>query len=136
MKELIDKSALIAEIEKCYNECLKRAKIVDADYWNGHVDAYSYMLAILDDTLEVKEVDLEKEIDTLWCSLFTNNTMKRDPTNPHTFIPAPAYTKDGAKIAYTLEIDWKIDEIDIDADFLMKFARHFFELGLKTKKGE
>ena len=54
--ELIDKAAIVVEIENCYNECLKKAKIVDADYWNGHADAYRNVLTILDDTLEVKDV--------------------------------------------------------------------------------
>ena len=63
MAHLIDKDALVAEIEKCYNECLKRAKIIDSDYWNAKADAYRNVLALLYDTLEVKEVDLEKEMD-------------------------------------------------------------------------
>ena len=54
--ELIDKTALIAEIEKCYNECLKRAKITDSDYWNAKAEAYRNVLVILNNTLEVKEV--------------------------------------------------------------------------------
>ena len=33
-------SEIVAEIEKCYNECLKRAKVIDYDYWNAKVDAY------------------------------------------------------------------------------------------------
>lgn len=62
MEQYINKSALIAEIEKCYNECLKRAKISDLDYWNAKADAYRNVLVILSDTTEVKEVDLDKEI--------------------------------------------------------------------------
>ena len=54
--ELIDKAAVVAEIETRYDECLKRAKIIDAEYWNGKADAYRDMLVILD-TLEMKEVD-------------------------------------------------------------------------------
>ncbi len=56
--KLIDKDALVAEIEKYYNECLRRAKITDSDYWNAKADAYRNVLVILDDTLKVKEVDL------------------------------------------------------------------------------
>lgn len=63
MEQYIPKSALVAEIEKCYNECLKRAKITDSDYWNAKGDAYRNILVILDDTLEVKEVDLKEELD-------------------------------------------------------------------------
>ena len=51
----------MAEIEARYNECLKRAKIIDAEYWNGKADAYRDMLVTLD-TLEAKEVDFDREI--------------------------------------------------------------------------
>lgn len=44
------------EIEARYNECLQRAKIIDAEYWNGKADAFRDMLVVLD-TLEVKEVN-------------------------------------------------------------------------------
>ena len=46
---------IVAEIEKCYNECLKRAKITDYDYWSAKADAYRNVLVIPDDTIEVKE---------------------------------------------------------------------------------
>jgi len=46
MEQYISKSALVAEIEKCYNECLKRAKITDPDYWNAKADAYRNVLVI------------------------------------------------------------------------------------------
>ena len=58
---------IVAEIEKCYNECLKRAKITDSDYWNAKAEAYRNVLVILDDTIEVKEVELEREIDNWIC---------------------------------------------------------------------
>lgn len=31
-------SEIVAEIEKCYNECLKRAKVINYDYWNANAD--------------------------------------------------------------------------------------------------
>lgn len=65
MEQYIPKSALVAEIEKRYNECLKRAKIIDSDYWNAKADAYRNVLEILKDTLEVKEVDLDYIKDEL-----------------------------------------------------------------------
>lgn len=46
---------IVAEIEKCYNECLKRAKVIDSDYWNAKADAYRNVLVILNDTIKVKE---------------------------------------------------------------------------------
>lgn len=61
--KLIDKDKIVAEIEKCYNECLKRAKFTDFDYWNAKADTYCNVLVILNDTLEVKDVDLEGEIE-------------------------------------------------------------------------
>ena len=67
MKHLIDKDALAAEIDARYNECLKRAKFTDFDYWNAKADAYRNVLVILNDTLKVKEVDLEREIDNWIC---------------------------------------------------------------------
>lgn len=55
-------SEIVAEIEKCYNECLKRAKVIDSDYWNAKADAYRNVLVILYATLEVKNVNLEKKL--------------------------------------------------------------------------
>lgn len=102
--ELIDKSALVTEIEKCYNECLKRARITDSYYWNIKADAYRNVLAILNDTLEVKEVDLEKEIESYYfhqCDL--------------------SWCKDLYSLTYI-------------RDTLSKIAKYFFELGLKVQK--
>ena len=79
--ELIDKDALVAEIHKHYNECLKRAKIIDSDYWNGKADAYRNVLVILDDTLEVKEVDLEKVFNDEY-SKFSNDVDAMDYSFP------------------------------------------------------
>lgn len=65
MKQYIDKYALLAEIEKCYNECLKRAKFTDFGYWSAKADAYRNVLVILNDTLEVKEADLKEEAELI-----------------------------------------------------------------------
>ena len=54
---------IVAEIEKCYNECLKRAKVIDSDYWNAKAEAYRNVLVIIDNNIEVKKVDLEKKIN-------------------------------------------------------------------------
>lgn len=61
--KLIDKDKIVAEIEKCYNECLKKAKVIDYDYWNVKADAYRNVLTILYGTLEVKKVNLDKKIN-------------------------------------------------------------------------
>ncbi len=65
MVHLINKDKIVVEIEKLYNECLKRAKVIDSDYWNAKADAYRNVLTILDDSIEVKDVDLKKEIELI-----------------------------------------------------------------------
>jgi hypothetical protein len=56
MTQYINKSALVAEIEECYIECLKKANTVTigADYWDGKADSYHNVLEILS-TIETKE---------------------------------------------------------------------------------
>ena len=111
MEQYFDKTALVAEIEKFYNECLKRAKITDSDYWNAKADAYRNVLAILNDALEVKEVDLEKEIENLIEKEKAFVTDNRE---------VKYYNGDSFNHIYELEF----------------IAKHFFELGLKAKRGE
>ena len=111
--KLIDKAALVAEIEKCYNECLKRAKITDYDYWSSKADAYHNVLVILGDTLEVKEVDLETQIEDYINSHFTEGC-------------------DGGMIS-----DWYKVLGGVHYKDLVEIAKHFFELGIKVaQKGE
>lgn len=56
--ELKDKSALVAEIER-----IRRIEVTNNDVaYNGALDEIRYFL----DTLEVKEVDLEKETKKWW----------------------------------------------------------------------
>jgi len=66
MEEYIKKSVLVKEIEKCYNECVKRAKITDGDYWYAKAVAHRDVLEILDNTLEVKDVDLDFMLHEYW----------------------------------------------------------------------
>ena len=61
MKELIDKSAVVAEIEKRIKETESMLPKFD-QFWAGQISAFKGILKILD-TLETKEVDLEKEIE-------------------------------------------------------------------------
>lgn len=64
MKQLIDKSALVAEIERRIKEISKEFQ--ESKYIQytllGKINALENLLTFLD-TLEVKEVDLEKEYD-------------------------------------------------------------------------
>ncbi len=80
--ELIDKSAVVTEIEKRIKE-----------HHSGYLVCLKDILYFLN-TLEPKEVDLEKEIDL-----------------------------------YFNALPCRRDDIEI-------IAKHFFELGLKTKKGK
>ena len=91
MAHLIDKSALVAEIERRRN-----------DYINSFMTEQVYMLNnVLDflDTLEVKEVDLDEEYKVF---------VEKDPV-------------------YNQLVNGIVGKA---------IAKHFFELGLKAKKGE
>jgi len=67
MKELIDKVAVIAEIEKRLSDNKKdieraRHKNLE-DYFEGYEDALALLKQQFINTLEIKEVDLKKLID-------------------------------------------------------------------------
>ena len=59
MAHLIDKAALVAEIERRRSKNAKNKLNLAASFEDN------YLLSFID-TLEVKEVDLEKEIDKAW----------------------------------------------------------------------
>ena len=61
MKQYIDKSALVAEIEKW----LHQESILKKDYHDAYTFGLESVLKFLN-TIEVKEVDLEKEINEHW----------------------------------------------------------------------
>ena len=94
MKQCIDKSAVVAEIKRIEHETNYEA-FTDEVLGKRHV--CKGLLSFLD-TLEVKEADLEKEIELV----------KGD------------YEQ--------VDVAW-----NNDFDFI---AKHFFELGLKSQKGE
>ena len=64
MTQYIDKDALVAELEKRIKETESMQPIFD-QFWAGQISAFKGVLKILD-TLEVKEVDFEKELDRIW----------------------------------------------------------------------
>ena len=75
--KLIDKDALVAEIERRIKETESMQPKFD-QFWAGQISAFKGILKILN-TLEVKEVDLEKEIDRVWDNTsdnFTNDDWK------------------------------------------------------------
>ena len=121
--ELIDKSALVTEIERL-KECNWKICAGNFEFLKEHypecyysTEAYNDILSFLD-TLEVKEVDLEKEIQSSMnnlCELGCYAQSLLD--NPEAYEFAKPFPK----------------EVD---DEIANFAKHFFELGLKTQKGE
>jgi len=60
MEQYINKSDLVAEIENRIKETESMQPKFD-QFWAGQISAFKGVLKLLD-TLEVKEVDLEKEI--------------------------------------------------------------------------
>ena len=95
MEQYIPKSAVLAEIERRL-ELLDNAPVANIKEFADIMGAQYYELTNIAkyiNTLEVKEVDLEKEVE-----------------------------------AY-------LNTFYLDKD-LYKFAKHFFELGLKVQKGE
>ena len=106
--ELIDKSTVVAEIEK-----LEKMYCYDNKTNSGLV-AISIFKSINNviDTLEMKEVDLETNIQDYIDSHFTERC-------------------DGSMIS-----DWYKVLSGIHYNDLKEIAKHFFELGLITQKGE
>ena len=104
MAKYIDKSAVVAEIKK-------RLSLLEGDTGHpevmkrveGVIKGYKSILSFLD-TFETKEVDLEEEIND-----FLNEEYR--------------YTEYEGK--WVDEKDWR--------DSIQRCARHFYELGLKTK---
>ena len=94
MKQYIDKSAVLAEIEKLQDSTMDE----DGNFYSAKAQAEYDVLCVLEeylDTLEVKEVDFEK----IWKEYFK-------------------YRGDVATVN------------------VKNLAKHFFELGLKARKGE
>lgn len=106
MKQYIDKAEVITEIVIKMNRCKKILLDLrtrqNKDYYQGKREAYIDILSFLD-TLEVKEFDLEGELNDWRHEHFHG---KRDQN------AAGEYLK-------------RVSQLDL--------AKHFFELGLKAK---
>lgn len=103
---LIDKDYIVADIKrriKTNKECMLGLK--NLDYYQGKVDALNDTIYLLD-TLEVKEVDLEKELNT-WRHNHFHGRRDKEASGEY------------------LE---RVTQLGL--------AKHFFELGLKSQKGE
>lgn len=107
--ELVDKEKVVAEIKKLYKEDYK---FLPSDIVESVADFKDDLLRVLDSLCAVKEVDLEKEFDDYIekQNAFTDN--------------------DNSEIKY-----YNGDSFNHVCD-IYPIAKHFFELGLKTKKGE
>lgn len=109
--KLIDKDAVITKIEK-------RIKNLHPKGGQGMVvtkilkDHYEDLLSFID-TLDVKEVDLEKEIDKFYGMYRDKNGVTHDMQDNE------------------ICLDWKEN---CNYHFQIEFAKHFFELGLKAKQ--
>ena len=106
MTQYISKSALAAEIERMLqNEYACEISQEEMGYHCALHELKSFL-----DTLEVKEVDLEKEIENWWNDRYKN-----------------------------LMDDYKFGKYNghyMDNSTIISIAKHFFELGLKAQKGE
>lgn len=109
--KLIDKAALVAEIENCIDKCNAKKKFCPVNtqveaVCDNKIHAYKEILFFIS-ALEVKEVDLWKEVRNYIEENFTS------VEEPDEFLT-------------TL----------MQLDDMVSFAKHFFELGLKTQKVE
>ena len=108
--ELIDKAAVVAEMEKRVQEAEIIVRYVPSSALFGLIQAYKNVLSFLD-TIETKEVDLENEISDYL-------------TSYHLHI------KDGGRVVFDND-----DSPNFMCD-IRHIAKHFFELGLNAQKGE
>ena len=132
MKQYIDKSALVAEIEKCYNECLKKAKITDSDYWNAKADAYRNVLVFLNDYLEAKEVDIEQlnKLLNWWKEVTTEHSVYKVKE-----VDLEKEVIDWWNTHYS-EKDYTFERYAghyLENSTVIEIAKHFFELGVNAK---
>lgn len=107
MAQYIDKDALVAEIERRING-INLDTIEDWRYrlqWEHDIEVMKNILSLID-TLEVKEVDLEKVIEEYFKG-WTDD-----------------YDNGGAACHYQY----------VQVNDCKAIAKHFFELGLKTQK--
>ena len=109
--KLIDKDALVAEIESLTDNS-KYCDAYECGFRDGNNSAIDSLKGKLN-TLEVKDVDLEKEIDKFYGMYRDKNGVTHDMQDNE------------------ICLDWKED---CNYHFKIEFAKHFFELGLKAKQ--
>ena len=122
MAHLIDKDTLVAVIEGrmkiLTHEMNKFYYASNYNEWKFAANEYKSLISFIN-TLKVKEVDLEKEsasadLERELCDYF-----------------------EGWRINYYSETEelLKNNGCTVDIDDVKEIARHFFELGLKARKG-
>lgn len=107
MKQYIDKSAVVAEIDRLQETTMDKNRNFLSSYHEGVFDGLSMLENFLD-TLEVKEVDFEREL-----SKYVSNGI-------HRFFPNE-------------DDDYCKMESFIWQDYVIETAKYFFELGIKAK---
>ncbi len=110
--KLIDKEEVVTEIKKRIKETESMLSTIDP-FWEGQISAFDSVLKILD-TIETKEVDLEKEVHSqmdLLCNLlcYMDELSNGDSEGIY---PLPEKV----------------------VEDLQRFAEHFFKLGFKHRK--
>lgn len=82
--KLIDKDAVMAEIKSKIEKYTKRGEESDAKrdgygmYWGGVLSCLNEVRTLLCDTLEVIEVDFEKELENYWPSFITTQDLIKE----------------------------------------------------------
>lgn len=112
MSNLIDKDTLVAEIKKIKDEIGIGLNAYEMGEENGKAEMCDMFLSFID-TLEVKEVDLEKELDKFYGMYRDKNGVTHDMQDNE------------------ICLDWKEG---CNVLFIIEFAKHFFELGLKQNR--
>ena len=108
--KLIDKDAVLAEINRLIAELVEKGE--DTMFEQGRISAFEDAKLFLD-TLEVKEVDLEKEAE-----LIADGIMISVQANKYNTVV------------------YNVKRNDFNHSHLMLAARKGIELGLKAQKGE
>lgn len=109
MKQLIDKSTLVAEIDSLQDATMDENRNFLSSYHEGIFDGLSRVETFID-SLEMKDVDIEKEVANWWNEYY--GCIKKN------------YTFEGYTGHY------------MENSTIISLAKHFFEMGLKTQKEE
>jgi hypothetical protein len=100
--ELIDKAALVAEIEKRIKETESMQPMFD-QFWAGQISAFNGILKILN-TLEVKRVDLEKKEEKLNKAIKLADAM---------YDAAQQLTTDASRLHKAMQDWWNFKNIEL-----------------------